>query len=221
MKSPRIHTAGILILFCLIACTKVQTQSEVRSPGQLSPGENIVLLSNLKTTQNFDDDDVYNCLSSTMRSVNPGLNFVTAKQFRENLYPYFMPSTTPHTLESYKTILGKSEVEQRIKALKVRYLVVLLTSETVMDWHGGIFCGGGFGGGGCLGLSWWDRKSDFGFAIWDLHSKSLSASVQTKAAGTGIMPAFILPIPVYSPATESAACKEIGNRLSKVLGGQK
>ena len=100
-------------------------------------------------------------------------------------------------------------------------MILLINRETVTDWHGGILCGAGYGGGGCLGLSWWDRKSDLGFAIWDLQVKSFAGNVQAKADGTGIMPAFVLPIPVYVPATESAVCKEIGAHLANVLSGQR
>lgn len=155
-----------------------------------------------------------------MQKTSPELHFISAKQFRENLYPYFMPSTTPNSLEGYKNIFDKVEVKQRITALGVKHLIMLVKSGTVTDWHGGIICGAGYGGGGCLGLSWWDRKSDFGFAIWDLQSKSLVGNVQSKSVGTGFMPAFVLPIPIYVPATETAVCKDIGSRLAELLSGR-
>jgi len=217
MKFLKPMMIGLSVLLCLNACTNVQTQSEVRGFGPLDTRGNIVLLSNLDGMQDLDDDDVDDCIGSAMHHANPPLNLIPAKQFRENLYPYFMPSTTPQTLESFKEILEKPEIEQRVVALKIRYLIILVKSGTVTDWHGGIFCGAGYGGGGCLGLSWWDRKSDLGFAIWDLKTKTLAGNVQARAAGKGIMPAFILPIPVYVPATKSAVCKEIGFRLAKLL----
>lgn len=170
--------------------------------------------------RHFDDNDFDECIGSSMRTAYPRLLFVSAKQFRENLYPYFTPGTTPNSLEGYKSILDKQEVQQRIATLRVRYLIVLEKSETITDWHGGIFCGAGYGGAGCLGLSWWDRKSDFGLIIWDLQNKHLVGDMAAQAAGTGIMPALGLPVPLYVPATESAVCKEMGIRLAEWLSGQ-
>ena len=206
----------IMILF-ISACTTLQSQTEFQSLGKLMPREAIVLLSNLEDAQHFDDRDIDECLGFPMRQAHPELLFISAKKFRENLYPYFMPSTTPRSLDGYKSIFEKAEVQQRIDALGVRYLVMMVKSGTITDWHGGILCGAGYGGGGCLGLSWWDRKSDFGLVIWDLRDRQRVGKIEAKAAGTGIMPAFGLPIPLYTPATETAVCKDIGRRLANCL----
>ncbi|HBA53969.1 MAG TPA: hypothetical protein DCZ04_05810 [Syntrophorhabdus aromaticivorans] len=208
-------------LLCLNACTTVHFQSESGSFDRLSSDNSIVLLSNRESSEDFDDDDVEDCIGPAMYNVNQELRFVPAKQFRRNLYPYFAPSTTPHDLEGYKNVLAKPEVRQRIDSLGVRYLIILTKGGTNTKWHGGIICGAGYGGGGCLGLSWWDRKSELGLAIWDLHAKVQAVDVQAQAKGKGVMPAFGLPIPVYVPATRSAVCKALGTRLAKLLSGQK
>ncbi len=152
MRSFTTRIVSWLALLCLGACATVQVQSQLGSLGGLVSGENIVLLSKVGNAQDFDDDDVDGCIGSSMRQADPGLRFVSARLFRENLYPYFMPSTMPHTVEDYKNILDRAEVRERIAALSVRYLVILTRGGTNTDWHGGIFCGAGYGGGGCLGL---------------------------------------------------------------------
>jgi hypothetical protein len=212
--------ASLLALLCLHACTTVHSQFECRSQDNLNSNDNIVLLSNLEGNQDFDDNDVVKCIRPAMHKVNPDLNFISAKEFREKLYPYFTPSYTPHDLDGYKNILDKPEVLQRINSLGVRYLIILTRGGSVNNWHGGILCGAGYGGGGCFGLSWWNRKSELDLAIWDLSNKSLEGNVRADATGTGIMPAFGLPIPVYMPATEAAVCEELGIRLGKLLSGQ-
>ncbi len=209
-----------LALLCLHACTAVHFQSESSVIGDLSSRDKIVLLSNLESVLDFDDNDVDRCIRPTMHKVNPELNFISSKEFRENLYPYFTPSTTPNDLKSYQNILLKSEVRQRIDSLGARYLIILTRRSSGSNWHGGILCGAGYGGGGCLGLSWWDRKSELGLAIWDLRNKEHVGNVEANATGTGIMPALGLPIPVYTPATETAVCKELGMRLGQLLSGQ-
>ncbi len=220
MRSFMTRIVSWLALLCLGACATVQVQSQLGSLGGLVSGENIVLLSKVDNAQDFDDDDVDGCIGSSMRQADPELRFVSARLFRENLYPYFMPSTMPHTVEDYKNILDRAEVRERIAALSVRYLVILTRGGTNTDWHGGIFCGAGYGGGGCLGLSWWDRRSELDFAVWDLRNRSFSGNVQASASGRGFMPAFGIPVPVYSPATESAVCKELGIRLAELLSGR-
>ena len=220
MRSTGKRITVFLALLCINACTTVQTQSEIGSLGDLSPTDNIVLLSNLAGVQDFDDDDVDDCLRPHMLGVNPQLRFMPSKQFRDYLYPYFTRGTTPHDLVGYKKLLENSEVRQRINSLGIRYLIILAKGGTLTDWHGGIFCGAGYGGGGCLGLSWWERKSELGLCVWDLRNLSHAGNIHVNAAGTGIMPAFGLPIPVYAPATKSAVCRELGRRLAKLLSGQ-
>jgi hypothetical protein len=219
MKYLRTYITGFMALVFLGACTRVHSQYDIRPLEQLGPKEGIVLLSNRENDHDFDDD-VDKCIRPAMLRAHPDINFVTAKQFRENLYPYFFPSTTPKDLEGYKRVLDRPEVLRRINSLGVRYLIMLTKDETLTDWHGGILCGGGPGGGACLGLSWWDRKSELSLVVWDLKNRTCAANVEAKSAGTGIMPAFLLPIPFYVPATRSAVCNEIANRLGKLLSGQ-
>src|SRR5512137_3123059 len=135
--------AATIIFLCVDACKKVNIQSNVSSPGYSTSAITVVLLSDPASTPDFDDEDIDNCIGSAMRDANPALHVVSARRFRENVYPYFMPSTTPHTLEDYKGIFEKSEVQRRISTLGVRYLILLIKSETITDWHGGILCGAG------------------------------------------------------------------------------
>lgn len=220
MRSLAKPIASLSVFLFLTACTTVQTQSQFQNSISLSPLDNVVLLSNLASDQDFNDKDVDRCIRPAMFEAAPELHFIPAKQFREKLYPYFTPSTTPRDLDDYRKILERAEVQERVASLGVRYLIILTKGKTDEDLHGGILCGAGYGGGGCFGLSWWDRKSELGLAIWDLRNKSRTGSVQANATGTGIMPAFGLPIPLYMPATESAVCRELGSRLGKFLNGQ-
>jgi hypothetical protein len=113
-------------------------------------------------------------------------------------------------------LINKPLIRQRIAALGVSYLVVR-SGATSNDVHNGILCGGGYGGGGCLGLAWYDRKTEFKAQIWDLKRGSLDGTVQAQSTGTGVIPALLLPFPAYMPATESASCRELGARLAKAL----
>lgn len=220
MNAVRTLVAGWWMLLCLGGCTTVHSRADVRDTAPAASEDGIVLLSNLANDQDFDDDDVDTCLHPVMRKLRPEFRFVPAQQFREQLYPYFSPSTTPHAPEGYRRLLDEPEIRQRIAALAVRYLVILTQHGTAMAWHGGILCGASAGGGGCLGLSWWQRSSELGLAVWDLRSKTNIGAMQARSTGTGFMPAFLLPIPLYTPATEAAVCDELGRRLARLLGGE-
>jgi hypothetical protein len=115
--------------------------------------------------------------------------------------------------------MQKPVVRDRIVSLKLRYLVFLLKKPTVTDQHGGIACGGGAGGGGCFGFKWWNRKSDLRAEIWDLSSANFLGEVNAQAYGTGVLPALLIPIPLYVPATDATACKDIGRYLGRALTG--
>jgi len=87
--------ASLSVFLFLTACTTIQTQSEFQNSISLSPLDNVVLLSNLASDQDFSDKDLDRCIRPAMFDAAPELHIIPAKQFRENLYPYFTPSTTP------------------------------------------------------------------------------------------------------------------------------
>jgi hypothetical protein len=217
MKLPASNATMFLFILYLAACTTTKTQEAIKS---LQPGgqdEAVVLLADASDQENYRDDKVEDCLGDGMREVNPQLRIVPAPTFRTLLYPYFSTSTSPHTPENYQAIFNKPVIQRRIAALGIRYLVVQSKANTSNDKHGGILCGGGGPGAGCFGLSWYDRKSEFEAKVWDLKQGSLKGTVQTQSTGTGIIPALLLPFPLYLPATESASCQELGSRLAKAI----
>lgn len=170
----------------------------------------------------FSDSKTYDCLSEGILDNNPGLKITNADVFRDTLFPYFSAHTSPHSQEEYKAILSNPRAQKRITALGVRYLITLVEARTKNDGHGGILCAGGYpGGAGCLGLFWWDRDTFLNAQIWDLGNVILAGNIHIQSTGTGVLPAFILPIPVYMPATETASCQELGDQLGKSINRNK
>jgi len=223
-KSSRSASVPFLaVSLCLAACTTTQIRVDrgEHETTRLEAGEAVVVLSG---DGKIGDEEADGCLGEKMRSLAPGLRFVPAVQFRESLYPYFMPSTTPREPEQFKATVNNPLVQQRIATLGVRYLILFRRNyETENDWHNYIFCGAGAGsgtggGGGCLGFAWWNRKSGIGAEIFDLTGKSLEGKLAAEAKGTGVMPAFGLPIPLYVPATDSAVCRETARHLLQAIG---
>ena len=211
-----------IISFTLIlnSCTSTQVLQEAKLIPPINKGELIALLGDTDETSEFNDSEVFDCISDGMLDINPNLQILKPNTFRSNLYPYFSMSTTPHSQEEYKNLLSKPLVQQRIKAMGIHYLVTLLEARKKTDGHGGIFCGGGGPAAGCLGLYWWNNDTLLNAQIWNLQSGSVIGNVKTQATGTGVIPAFVLPIPVYIPATTAASCQELGKQIAKAFSGE-
>jgi hypothetical protein len=86
------------------------------------------------------------------------------------------------------------------------------------DERGGIFCGGGYGGGGCLGLRWTDTTESARASVTRLATGNgpNEASI-TRTATTFVMPAFVLPIPIWIPQKTTLA-DELADRIRPLLG---
>lgn len=204
----------LYLIINLIACTTTHARLETKFIHPISAGEMIVLLGDMNDNSEFNDEKVYDCLSGRMLDINPKLKIMNGSAFRDNLYPYFSASTTPHTQEEYNTLLNNPMVRQRIKALGIHYLVTIIEARTNNDGYGGIICPYG-----CFGLFWWDRDTLLNAQIWNFNNANLEGNVQTQASGTGVLPALLLPFPVYMPATEAASCKKLGEQVVKLLMG--
>ena len=213
---------SLIISFTLSlnSCTSTQVLQEAKLIHPINKGELIALLGDTDETSEFNDSEVYDCISDGMLAINPKLQIMKPETFRSNLYPYFSMSTTPHSQEEYKNLISKPLVQQRIKTMGVQYLVTLSEARKKSDGHGGIFCGGGGPAGGCFGLSWSNNDTLLNAQIWNLQSVSVIGNVITQATGTGVIPAFVLPIPIYIPATTAASCQELGEQIAKAFSGK-
>ena len=219
MKRLYLQIVVLTLLFFLFACTTTQTKHETSQVRPLGSGERIALIGDVNGKSEFSDTEAYDCLSDEILGIMPKLTIVKPDDFRNQLFPYFSGSTAPHSADEYKALLNNPLVSQRIRAMGIRYLITLVESKTDSDYNNGIFCGGGYGGGGCIGLGLWDRNTRLKAQIWNLKNGNLDGNVQTQAEGTGVMPALLLPIPVYFPATEAATCKELSEIIGKILSG--
>ena len=106
---------------------------------------------------------------------------------------------------------------QRIEAAGIGYLAIVggetLTSET----KGRIGCFAGYGGGGCIGILWWDHESHLSALVVDMRSGSERLKEGVDAAGTswfGILAAFPLAAPSLH---ETKGCERFGNAVASAL----
>lgn len=146
----------------------------------------------------------------------PLVAVMDAQAFVDGLFPWLEPSTLPADSTALTALMGRPRVREAIGRSGVDYLVLVRGSTTEGESHGGILCGAGYGGGGCLGLAWWDRNTQLGLALWDLRRFGAMDGVEIRRGGTSVVPAFVLPVPLLA-ATERPAIDEAAARVADIV----
>lgn len=156
------------------------------------------------------------CIIKGLQDAVPGRPVITGPGVRRALYPWLSDRPAAAlAAERFVALAGLAEARARLAALGVG-TVILVAGGTTQDWHGGGLCGAGYGGGGCLGLYWGDRKSILVARILDLDHPQASVQSETTRSGKAAVPMFGLPLP-FIPATQSAACHEVSRALAAKL----
>ena len=204
---------GILTLAaCLDGCTTIHIKNE-NSLQSFAKSENtrtVALLSD-----DWETDDIEDCIDLPVKDADSNIRLISAKQLHNQLLPFFMPSTTPHSQEEFQQLMANPLIRKRLNSLGIQYIVTIIKHNNT-DMHNHIGCGGGYGGAACLGAAWWNKESNIAATLWDIDRTS-KGTIEVGATGTGIAVAPLIPIPLYFPATESANCKEISKRLRQAL----
>lgn len=174
-----------------------------------------LLLSNLNTWLYTDASRAMNCVGHRLGQSTPPVTVIPIDAVRLAFFPWLEMSTAPKTLEGLRNWLSEPAVRQKARAIGARYLVEL-HGGTRTEWSGGIACGGGYGGGGCLGLAWGDRMSAFSALVLDMWGGDAVSETSATQRGDVFVPALILPIPIIAP-TEGKACDELAAKIHGIL----
>ena len=137
------------------------------------------------------------------------LTVLSFAETRDTFYPWLEPEvdfSATRFLQIAQTPRGAAQLERT----GLRY-VVLLSSEREKTEGGGIWCGGGFGAGGCFGVMWGDTKATLIAAVSDLQ-RGVIETRTTEGKSGYFIPAFVLPIPVWWD-TEAEACTELAHAI--------
>jgi len=160
--------------------------------------------------------DMDNCLTRYLLNALPQISLVRHEKIQDLLYPWMEPGTQPENEQDFAALMRREDVHLRLAGVGVRFLVAFSGSTRTEDWKGGIFCGGGYGGAGCLGYSWAGKKTALDAVLWDLADIDHPELAEASKSGTSIMPALLLPIPIPA-STQSGACRELGRRISMII----
>lgn len=160
--------------------------------------------------------DIDRCLTQHLLKAVPQFTLLQHVTVQDMLYPLMEPGTQPENEHDFAALLRREDVHLRLVDQGIRFLVAFSGSTHSEDWQGGMFCGGGYGGAGCLGFSWADKKTALDAVLWDLADVDRPELAEASESGTSIMPALLLPIPIPA-STQSGACRELGRRISTII----
>lgn len=207
-----------VVAIAFTACTVAPEIEETRETGKPAAGG--ATASALQTDEAITlmgDTEAVACLRSALTGGDRKIRVVEAKDLRDALYPWFeidSPSS-----DDLAALLENPLVRKRLGDMGIRYAVSVSSSTTSQDDKGGILCGAGYGGAGCIGFAAWDRTTRISAAVYDVKHRTHVGSFGTKASGVSTMPAFIIPVPLIAP-TESTACATLARRLIGYFSGE-
>lgn len=159
---------------------------------------------------------VRRCVFKELRKQLPDRPILAERSVRQSLFPWLSQSLPVATMaERLAALVHYPPAVARLNELGLG-TVLLVAGGTTQDWRGAGFCGAGYGGGGCLGLMWGKRDSFIEAQLLDLSRPRESLRSEAHESGSAVLPMFGLPLP-FIPATQSAACRELGKALAEQL----
>ena len=210
-RSARVAPLAAALL--MAACALPVARHSGDRVGAPEAGDGLVVLS----LDGPDDAGIPRCVAGNLERARPELAAVPPRTFRSALFPWLEPSTAPRDLETFARLIARPAVSARLAELKVRYVAVVSGATTMGAYKGGILCGAGYGGGGCLGLTWAVRESRIATALWDVK-RNVRAAFDAEGKATWVIPAFIIPIPLLAP-TELPTCGAVTQQIADQLSG--
>jgi hypothetical protein len=215
MMAPRLVFLSLPFVLSLVleGCASSESKTRSMNARLADTAEAIVIFPNSMGAASPEDVKFSRCVERAFLRNMPNQRFVDHNAFRDALFPWFEANTAPRTPDELNQLLAKPLVQSRISQLGVGYVIAIAGGTTEKGGLRPFACGYI---GGCIGLSWWDRRTNLTVLVWNLEKGGEVGEVEAKASGTAIMPAFLVPIP-YIPMTETTACKELGRRLVELL----
>lgn len=236
-------TLLFVALIVLVSCSTTEVTGNARVSSSIASGEGIAVLSaTLPKGKTYDqiDEGVDDCIGARLRSAHPEWSIVPANEVRRAFYPYpySLFEVDPQLFDKIKKAVQEPEGQRKVAELHLRFIVFvnisktgllgdvthsgdlnlgLLHSEQGGLSHGGVFCGGGGPGAGCLGLMAWDIDADIQALVIDVNDLREPGTIAVSAKGHGIMPALVLPVPIPLAMPGFSACSAMAKELAARL----
>lgn len=219
--STSLKGAALLLSISLTACpAPVKTEVKVEGAAKsFQPTRDaVVLFPTHHDAAGGEEADFVRCLKEKLEKECSGrVRIIDTTVFQNHLFPWFEPHCAPETIEELNELLCQRLVRERITSLGVRYLVnIACSSES--DGFPGIICGAGYGGAGCFGVLWENKKDRVYAIIFDVVEGVQSVTLSATASGKSVGFAFVVPI-LFLARTEADACKALASELGRLLTG--
>jgi len=221
MKPAILLLSAALII--LGGCARTEISDHLGTPTAMSLDQAIAVIPYPLTRNVGIDSRIYpgwrsqtevaDCLVSSMKSADPNLQFIEPDAFRDALYPWFAPSTAPQSLEELDSVMKNPLVQERMNNIGVRF-VILVTGYTLEK----DYVGGGIMFFGIYGYTSINRETKMSVIVWDEKEMLSLGDVEVEKSGRVRMIGLIFPF-VVPTFTEGPTCKEIGERMVRILTG--
>lgn len=228
--------AGVLAAVCVApGCMTSKVEESRQVAASIQANESIVVLKKPQLEGTGTEEKFLDCLqerlggelvhpedgqSAKKRRGDGGVPFriYGEQEFTDALFPWFEPSTAPASAAGLRSLVERPGVAERLQQIGVRYVVWLDGSTRKTDGGGSVACAVGPGGGGCFGVGWWEKQSDYVATVWDMQTASEIGTVSTDVSGTSVLIGAIAPIPIITPV-QRTACDRLSDQLRSFLIG--
>ncbi len=214
-RSPRFLALAVA---CTLAsgCMTSRIEQERRTFTGVQEGESMVILARSYHAGHATEANFVDCVHDELVSGSKPFDVYEDDQFLDDFYPHFEPRTAPTSPGDLPDLLQSPPVSKALTEAGIRYLVWVSGDTETLDGGGGISCAVGPGGGGCYGLTWFEKDSEYQATVWDLQQLSSAGRVSADINGMSVIPAVVIPIPLIAP-TQTTACKRLADQLRVFL----
>jgi hypothetical protein len=120
-------------------------------------------------------------------------------------------------MEALRSLIPDPRFRKRIEDGDIDYLAVLGGETRTSETKGGIGCGGGYGGGACVGALRWDHQSHLSALVVDLRRGLERSKEPSDSTGTSWF-AMLAIVPVGAPSTIGIQeCEKFGYAVIQAL----
>lgn len=209
----------IISLMCLVGCAPAGDRSPFPElmPSQKPPRIGLLWWpANQADAADRPARDIEECLADKIATSCQGSELVRQETIRDLMFPLLEPATQPDSETAFLDLVAREDVQARLRERGVHYLVAF-SGSTSEEGRGAIFCGGGYGGGGCFGMAWIVEDSQIDVVILDLDELDKVGRLEAgDEATTWLIPALVLPVPI--PArTKAHACQQMGQQIIEYI----
>ncbi len=207
---------ALLVVSCTTATPEI-AESRRDMAGALSPGEAVSVVSLVSQT----GASAAGCVADAIGKADRSIRIVAPARFRDGMFPWFEPGTTPTTVAGLARLMDKPVVRRQVAEFGVRYVVAVggRTAGKSGQWGGTVAQGPGVAA--MVGGFHYSKTTNLAGVILDLQRKKPVGEVSASASGGGgAGMLFIVPYLYFAPDTERITCEAIAGRVVEFLKGE-